>query len=388
MDVGGLQMREVAVITGTRAEYGVLVPLLEAIDRSKALRLSLIATSMHLSEDFGHTVEDIESDGFHVDFAVKTLSRDDSNAGMAISIGRCLEGMAEAFKATSPDIVVVTGDRGEMLAAALAGMYMNVPVAHVHGGDVSGSVDDSIRHAITKVAHVHLVATRVHEHRILRMGEEPWRVHRVGTLALDSLRRAERIPDGELERRYGVDLSEPLALMIQHPVTTDSKRAGDQARMTLDALADLGCQTIVVYPNADSGGRRIIRAIEERAGGPLFHIERSVPHVDFINLMRVANVMVGNSSAGIIEAPFFHLPVVNIGPRQDGRERARNVIDVGYSRREILAALRKAVHDERFARSLQGLRNPHGGGDTSQRIVRLLRTIKLTRRLLEKRMSY
>ena len=381
-------MRKVAVVTGTRAEYGVLVPLLRAIDRSRALRLSLVATSMHLSKDFGHTVEDIGRDGFRVDRTVPTLSRDDSAAAMARSIGRCMEGMAEAFEATSPDMVVVTGDRGEMLAAALAGMYMNVPVAHVHGGDVSGSIDDSIRHAITKVAHVHLVATRGHGRRVLRMGEEPWRVHRVGTLAIDSLRMARRVPDGELERSYGVDLSRPLAIMIQHPVTTDAARAGDQARATLDALEELDLQTVVVYPNADSGGRRIIKAIEERAGNPLFRIHRSIPHEGFANLMRIASVMVGNSSAGLIEAPFFRLPVVNVGTRQDGRERARNVIDSGYGRREIVAALRRALHDARFRSSLRGLRNPHGEGDTSQRIVRVLRTVRIDRRLLEKRIMY
>ncbi len=381
-------MRNIGVITGTRAEYGVLQPLLGAIEGSRSLRLSLIATSMHLSKDFGRTVREITSDGHSIACLVKTLTRDDTGAGMARSIGRCMAGMADAFEENAPDIVVVTGDRGEMLAAAIAGMYMNIPVVHIHGGDVSGSVDDSIRHAITKVAHVHFAATKSHMDRLLRLGEERWRVHRVGTLALDSLRRASRLPIGEVEQRFGVDLSRPLALMLQHTVTTDAKNAGKQASITLDALEALGLQTIVIYPNADAGGRRIIKAIEARRGNPLFHIHRSVAHEDFINLMRVSSVLVGNSSAGIIEAPFFRLPVVNIGPRQDGRERALNVIDTGYDRRAILRALERAVHDETFKRRLKGLRNPHGKGDTSQRIVMVLSGLKLDRRLLEKRITY
>lgn len=220
------------------------------------------------------------------------------------------------------------------------------------------------------------------------MGEEPWRVHMVGTLAIDSLKQTKALSRAELEQRFGVDLDRPVVLCVQHPVTTEAELAASQERRTLSALATLGLQTVIVYPNADSGGRRMIDVIEQYRDRPNFHIFRSIPHVEFANLMRVASVLVGNSSAGIIEAPFYKLPVVNIGSRQLGRERAINVIDVRSNRREILAGLERALHDEGFRRSLHHLKNPYGSGDTSGKIVEVLRGTRLDRRLLEKRMTY
>ncbi len=377
-------VRKIAVITGTRAEYGVLRPLLRAIKDSLTLEETLVVSSMHLSEEFGHTIDEIRMDDFNIGATIEDLPAEDSNAAMVSSIGECIKGMATAFKRIEPDIVLVTGDRGEMLAASITAAYMNIPVAHIHGGDVSGSIDDLVRHAITKFAHIHFPATESSARRISQMGEEPHRILKVGALALDSILNMELPEPDELVDRYGVDLDRPIIIVLQHPVTSESDDAEQQIRITLDAIAGADYQTLIIYPNADSGGRRIIEVIREFENRDLINSFESVPHIDFLALMNISSALVGNSSAGIIEAPSFHLPVVNIGSRQSGRERAENIIDVGHDRTEITNAIVKALGDE--FRSLAGnCINPYGDGMTSARIIKALTDITIDKSLMSKK---
>lgn len=374
-------------MTGTRAEYGILKSVLKEIEANAGLQLSLIVIGMHLSPEFGYTVKEIERDGFKIGAKIAVLHNEDTKVSMAKSIGESLSRTAEALEKINPDILVVLGDRSEMLVGAVAATYMGIPIAHIHGGDVSGNVDEPVRHAITKLAHTHFPATKKSARRIIKMGEESWRVHVVGAPGLDGI-LSEKVPGRrEVARKYDLDLSKPVLLVLQHPVVAEADHAAKQMRETLEAVKSLGLQTILIYPNADAGGRRMIEVIKEYKY-PFVKVFKSVPRRDYLGLMKFASVMVGNSSSGIIEAASFCLPVVNVGTRQEGRQRAGNVIDVSYDRQEIISAVKKALSDMSFREKVKRCRNPYGDGRAGKRIAKILTQVPLDSKLLEKRMTY
>jgi len=376
-----------AVVTYSRAEYAILYPILKAIDAHPSLDYSLIVTGMHLSDEFGHTIDVIKKDGFKIDAEVECLPEDDTGTGMAKSIGTALNKITAELERIKPDLVLVGFDLGVHLATAIAAAHMNIPVAHIHGGEVSGSIDESVRHAITKFAHVHFVATKEAKERVLKLGEEEFRVHLVGAPRLDTILNKERVSKEKIAGNFGLDLETPIILATQHPVTTEEDKAAGQMRTTLEALEELGYQTILSYPNADSGGRRMIGVVEEYSGKKFLKAKKSFDPDEYLALMSMASVMVGNSSSGLIDAPSFELPVVNIGNRQKDRLRAKNVIDVGYNKEEIKQGIEKALGEE-FKKSLEGLENPYGDGTASKKIVDVLAGLKINKKLLEKRMTY
>lgn len=381
--------RKVVVVTGTRAEYGILYPVLKAIEANPELKLSLVVTGMHLSHEFGYTVGDIEKDGFPIYARVDMLLSSDTPGAMAKSIGLGIIGMAQAWEHLKPDVILVLGDRVEPLAAAVSGAYMNIPVAHIHGGDSTrGGLDESARHAITKFAHIHFPATNKSAERIVKMGEDEWRVHVVGSPALDSILNEPLLSPRALAKKFELDLSRLLILVVQHPVTTQVDEAPKQMRETLEAIVDIGYPTVLVYPNSDAGGRRMIELIKEFEEFPFIKTFKSLPRREYLSLMKAASVMVGNSSSGIVEAPSFGLPVTNIGIRQEGRERGKNVIDVGHDRREIAQAVEKALKDKQFLSEVIKCENPYGDGKASHRIAEALSKIEITPRLLRKRITY
>lgn len=382
-------MRRIAVVTGTRAEYGILHSVLKAIKAHPELRLSLVVTGMHLSHEFGYTVQEIEEDGFSIDARVDMLLSSDTSGAMAKSVGLGVIGMAQSWEQLRPDIILVLGDRTEPLAAAVAGAYMNIPVAHIHGGDSSrGGLDEHARHTITKWAHIHLPATKKSAERIIRMGEEEWRVHTVGSPALDSILKEPLLPAEALAKKLGLDLSSSLILLVQHPVTTQVDEAAEQMRETLEAIVEMGYPTVLVYPNSDAGGRRMIMVIKEHEGYPFIKMAKSLPRREYLSVMKAASVMVGNSSSGIIEAPSFGLPAVNIGMRQEGRERGRNVIDVGHNKLEIIKAVEKALTDKQFLEGVRRCENPYGDGKAAPRIAEILSKVEITPELLQKKITY
>ncbi|PIY19779.1 UDP-N-acetylglucosamine 2-epimerase (hydrolyzing) [Candidatus Desantisbacteria bacterium CG_4_10_14_3_um_filter_40_18] len=295
-------------------------------------------------------------------------------------------GMTDALQRIQPDIILILGDRGEMLAGGIAGVYMNIPIAHLHGGEVSGSIDEGIRHAITKLSHIHFPATRESARRIIRMGEEKERVFLVGAPGLDSILNEPLIPIEDLRGQF--ELNGNFILLVQHPVVTEIDAIEKQIRATMEAVMSMGIQTIVLYPNADSGSQAIIRVINEFDNPPMIQIVKSLPHKIYLSLMKYARVLVGNSSSGIIEAPSFHLPVVNIGTRQQGRQRAINVIDVNCNREKIVEAIRFALCDREFKAKVKSCKNPYGDGMASKRIVDVLSSIEIDNNLLQKRNSY
>jgi UDP-N-acetylglucosamine 2-epimerase (non-hydrolysing)/GDP/UDP-N,N'-diacetylbacillosamine 2-epimerase (hydrolysing) len=383
-------MKKVAVVTGTRAEYGILLPVLKAIQARRELKLLLVVTGMHLSRDFGYTVKEIEKDGFKIDARVDMLAADDTLGAMAKSVGQGIINMAQTWEKLKPDIIVVLGDRVEPLAAAISGAYMNIPIAHIHGGDVTGgSIDEFARHAITKFAHIHFPGTKKSAERIIKMGEDTWRVHMVGSPALDAILNEKLLPPRDVIKKFGLDASQPFILLVQHPVTTEVEQVKEQVTETLEALVAIGYPVITLYPNSDAGGRKIIETIKRyEKKYPLFKILPSLPRREYLSLLKVARVLVGNSSSGMIDAPSFALPVVNIGSRQEGRERGVNVIDVGYSRDEIAVAIKKALTDKRFLSKVEKCVNPYGDGKAGIRIAEVLAGIEKTPELIQKKISY
>ena len=375
------------VVTGTRAEYGILKPVLSSIKKHPQLELSLLVTGMHLSHEFGYTINEIEKDGFDIDFKIDMLLSGDTKGSMAKSIAIGILGMTEAIELAKPDIILICGDRSEPFAATIASAYLTVPVAHLLGGDAArgSNIDDSIRHAITKFAHIHFTATKKHKERIIKFGEEPWRVHLVGSPAINSISYLEETSAKNFARKINLNLDKPIILVVQHPTTIGAENTTDEIKETLNAIVELKHQTILIYPNADAGGRNMINVIKKYEKYSFIKTFKNLPHKDYLSLMKVVSVMIGNSSSGIIEAPSFHLPVVNIGPRQKGREQAGNVIDVSYDKNKIIKAIKKALYDSKFKEKVKKCKNPYGDGKTSERIVKILSEVKIDEKLLQKK---
>jgi len=378
--------RIITCMTGTRADYPRVKSVLREISSRPNLELKLIVTGMHLLKKFGYTVEEIEQDGFYIAAKVNMYSDDDSPYGMAKAAARCSDGIADALNKIKPDILLITVDRVETLAAAQAAALMNIPIAHIQGGEVTGTIDESIRHAVTKLSHIHFPATEDAAERIIRMGEEPNNVHTVGCPYLDIIRTLKYRTKEELAVDYGFHPELPLIIFVQHPVTTEYGLALEQISISIEALKKLHeTEIITLYSNADAGGREIIATMNKNHQ---FHVFPSIDSKDFLSLLKHADVLVGNSSTGIREAPSFQLPVVNIGTRQNGRLRAGNVIDVPHDVEKIVMAFKKALYDEDFKKIVNQVTNPYGDGYSAKRIVDILEKVELSQELIQKRIAY
>lgn len=378
--------RKVLYITGNRADYGFMQPVLNKIHAHPSLDLEVIVTGMHVMKEFGNTITIIEKDGYKIH---RISAKFDSSSSSVINfLSAFLENLGKIIDDIHPDIILVAGDRAEMLGGAIVASYYSIPIAHVSGGDVTSTIDEHVRHAITKLANIHFPYTRMSADRIFKMGEDRWRIHTVGSPGVYHMLHQELTPRNELAKRYNLDLTRTYLLMIQHPVTLESDEAPEQIRKTLSAIAELDIQTILVYPNADSGGLQMIKVIEEFAANPTIRPLKSIPLKDFYSLMKHAGAMVGNSSSGIVEAPSYHLPVINIGSRQAGRERGKNVLDVDYDSNEIKQAITTALFDEKFRTRIQKSKNPYNRGDAALKIADVLASVIIDNRLLQKQLRY
>ncbi|MCD6461144.1 MAG: UDP-N-acetylglucosamine 2-epimerase (hydrolyzing) [Thermoplasmata archaeon] len=395
---GGKRIKKVCVVTGTRAEYGLLKPVMRAVENHPSLELQVVATGMHLMPEFGMTYREIERDGFRIEGKVEMILGGDTKKAMAKSVGVGILGLSEVMDTLAPDVVVVLGDRVEALAGALSAVYMGIPLAHIHGGDSArAGMDEYARHAITKLAHLHFVATEKSAERIVKMGEEREKVFVVGAPGLDTILHTPLLSREEACERAGLDPGQPYLLVVQHPVSTDPHRAGEEMRITLEALDEVGVQFVLIYPNADAGGAAMIEVIKEyrnryasgsEGGHPLMRAYESLEHTLYLSLLKHASAMVGNSSSGIIEAPSLGVPVVNIGTRQEGRERGDNVLDVPPVKESIVEAVRRALEDEEFIRKAGNTVNPYGDGHAGERIARILADVEITPELLRKKLTY
>lgn len=371
-------MRTVAVVTAARSDFGIYRPVLRRIAIEQDLKLRLIVTGMHLSPEFGMTVNEIEREGFEVDEKVDMLLSGDSPTSIAKSMGIALIGMAQVYERVRPDVLLVLGDRFEMHAAAVASVPFRICLAHIHGGETTeGAIDDAFRHSITKLSHLHFASTEFHGRRIVQMGEDPWRVTVSGAPGLDNLLSFQAMARRALEAKLQFALDRPCVLVTFHPVTREYEQTEEHMKELLLAVERSGCRAVFTYPNADTNGRLIIRMIHEFAkSSDRVKVVENLGTDTYFSLMKHVDAMVGNSSSGIVEAASFKLPVVNVGNRQRGRQRARNVIDVGNRSDQILAGIRQAL-TERFRAELQDLVNPYGDGRASERIVERLRTVSI-----------
>ena len=381
-------MRTIAAVTTSRADYGIYSPVLRAMQSAPGLRVRLIVSGSHLSPEFGMTVRAIEGDRFEIAERIEIHLESDTPQATTKSMALALSGFGEAFARWSPDILLVLGDRFEMHAAALAALPFRIPVAHIHGGEASlGAFDDALRHSITKLSHLHFVSTHEHARRVIQMGEEPWRVTVSGAPSLDNLRTVSLRSRNEIERRHNLRLDEQFLLVTFHPATLDSERPEDQARALFDAIESIGLPAVITMPNADPGGQTIRTVIRERAAkNSLLQPVESVGTESYFSLMALAATMVGNSSSGMIESASFELPVVNVGLRQQGRVRGRNVIDVAVTAEAIRAGVNEAL-TPRFRAGLKGLKNPYENGGAAGVIVGRLQVVDLGPSLILKRFA-
>lgn len=378
-------MRRIAVVSTGRSDYSIYRPLLRAIQDHPELELQVLVTGMHLDDRFGRTVDLVARDGFPVAARIPVLQDDDSPQGIAAAMAASVAGFGDHYADSPPDVLVVLGDRFEMFAAALAAVPFNLPILHLHGGELSeGAMDDRFRHALTKLSHLHGVATETYRRRVLQLGEEPWRVLCCGALALDNLRTVQRLTRAELEARFDLDLREPPLLVTLHPTTNAPELAGPQTDALLDALQQLDLPVVFTMPNADTAGSVIRARVLEfcRAHANARWVENFGPEA-FYSMLAEARAMVGNSSSGLLEAPSFALPVVNLGDRQKGRLRAANVIDVPFEPAAIVAAVLTALTPE-FRAQAAGQEAFFGDGHAAERLVDLLATVPLDARLRDK----
>jgi UDP-hydrolysing UDP-N-acetyl-D-glucosamine 2-epimerase len=381
-------VRTIAAVTVGRSDYGIYRSILRRIASEPELQLQVIASGMHLAPEFGYTADMIEKDGFTISDRVETLLASDTPESVGKSMALGVAGFAQVFARSRPDIVVVLGDRFDMYPAALAALPFRIPVAHVHGGEVSfGAIDDALRHSMTKLSHLHFVSTEEYARRVIQMGEEPWRVTVSGAPALDSLDPASRLSRAEMEKRFGLRLDRPPLLVTFHPATLRHEQVEEQTGELLAAIEGSGEPAVFTSPNADTGGRKARAMIEKYVSGSsrAWFVE-NFGQQGYFSIMQEALAMVGNSSSGIVEAASFHLPVVNVGERQDGRHRAGNVIDVDYSRKAILDGLRRALSPE-FRAEVKTIRNPYQSPNNTaaQVITERLKSVALNDGLLTKR---
>ena len=380
-------MRTIATITGSRGEWGYIRPILRCIEKDPALDYRIIATHMHLLPTFGSSVREIEADGFHVDERLYMTLDGYTSQTMTKSLGLFLLELPTVLQRMRPDIILLAGDRGEQLVGALAGLHLGIPVAHIQAGELSGNVDGIVRHAITKLAHIHFAANEEFAQRVRRLGEQDFRIFVTGAPLVDELVDEGAItPEDELRQKYRLPEQERLVLSVQHPVTEEEADAGHQVGETISALMELDWPTIFVYPNADAGSEHIRQRLSTLKR-PKVRMFRNLPRQDYLGLMRMAAVVVGNSSSGIMEAPSFGKPTVNIGRRQNGRPQACNVINVGYYKEEILTALKRAT-SAAFVAQAKTSKNPYGDGKASSKIVDILKNVEINEKLLFKELTY
>lgn len=375
--------RHFCYVTGTRADFGLMEGTLRRIHAHPQLALSVCVTGMHLSPLHGNTVAEVERSGLRVCGRIPVALEKADGAAMAAALAHSLLGLVPVLQQEQPAAVILLGDRGEMLAGAIAAIHLNIPVVHVHGGERSGTVDEPVRHAISKLAHYHFTATAAARERLIRMGEDPAHVFVTGAPGLDGITDGFRRTRAELCAGLGLDPARPVALLLYHPVLQTADDAGREMTEVLVAVESTGVQVVCLTPNADAGNRAIREEIARVAQRPGFRVATHFSRPDYLSWLAAADVLVGNSSSGIIEAASFGLPVVNVGDRQQGRERNANTADVPAERTAIHAALVAALRHGRFP-----CQNIYGDGRAGKKIVELLSTLPFPKDLLNKSNAY
>ncbi len=365
-------MKKICVVTGTRAEYGLLRPLIKRINEDNQLELQIIATGMHLSPEFGSTYKEIGNDGFNIDEKIEILLSSDTPVGISKSIGLGIIGFADVFERLKPDMIIILGDRYEVFAAASAAMVSRIPIAHLHGGETTeGAIDEAIRHSITKMSYLHFTSTEKYRQRVIQLGEDPERVFNVGAIGIESIKELKLLNKSELEKSISFKLDKKTALVTFHPVTLEnntSKKQFQELLNALDKFKDL--KIIFTKANSDTNGRIINSMIDEYVYSNKNRTIAftSMGQLRYLSAMKYIDLVIGNSSSGIIEAPYFNVPTINIGDRQKGRTQAQSIINCKPIKQDIYYSIIKAL-SEKFINSIKDASNPYGNGVVSKKIL-------------------
>lgn len=382
-------MRRIAVVTGTRAEYGLLKNTLKKIIDNKDLELQLIVTGSHLSEEFGYTVKEIEKDGFHIEEKLPILMRNSNKDGISKEMGLLMIQLSQTFERIKPDILLILGDRYEIFAASSAAMVMNIPIAHISGGEITeGAIDEQIRHSITKMAHIHFPGAEVYAENIKNMGEESWRVFNVGDPGIENIKLTNFLSEEELKTELNIQVDKDTLLVTYHPVTLERNILPYQIDNLIKALGKVNKNMIITYPNADNGGDYIIKRLEEFSReNTNVHLFKNLGILRYLSVMRLCGAVIGNSSSALVEAPYLKIPVVNIGNRQKGRMMAENIISCSNECEDIILAINKSLSGG-FKEQVKHIKSLYGEGNTSEEIVKVLETIEINDALLKKKLVW
>jgi GDP/UDP-N,N'-diacetylbacillosamine 2-epimerase (hydrolysing) len=369
------EKRKIFVVIERRADYSRYRPILQKMKADPYFDIYLVVTGVCLLDIHGKDVNYIKDDSFEINAQLKMfkIDRPDTGGEMVRSMARVMGSLVDELEKAQPDIVLSGFDIGANLSVTIAAAHMNIPVAHIQGGEVTGSIDESIRHAMSKFAHIHFPATELSKQRLIRMGEDPDNIYVVGCPSIDVLRETPLVEIDALEEYFQLDFNKPVLLMIQHPVTTEAEESFLQIKATVDAIRELEVQTVALLPNNDAGYSKIIDYIKQ--SGMKWY--PSLPTDIFINLYRNVSALIGNSSSGIHETPTMKIPAINIGNRQQGREKATNTIDVSHEKGAIVAAIHKALEDTTFLQKVKSINNPYGDGTSAEKIVKILKTVSL-----------
>jgi GDP/UDP-N,N'-diacetylbacillosamine 2-epimerase (hydrolysing) len=375
-------VKKIIAITGTRADYGIYSSVFKKLN--KHFDFSIIVTGMHLSSDRGYTIKEIKKDKYRICGVVDINQKENTLSAMADSVGHAINGFTKIFKKENPDLLMVLGDRGEMLAGAISAIHLNIPVTHLHGGELSGSVDENLRHAMTKLSHVHFVSNIEHRNRVIQLGESPEYVFNVGAPSLDNIKNKKLLSRNSISKKYGID-TEKYFILLFHPTTTDSESPGKQIKIILDSFDVIDLPIIAVKSNTDAGGNKINKVLlEYQKKNKNFKLFSSIPYLDYLSLLKYSSLLIGNSSSGIIESPSFKIPVINVGNRQRGRMRSKNILDVDFSIQGIKKAIKKSLTDKKFKDSIKRIKNPYGDGFSSDKILDVLKKLKSKSKLINK----
>ena len=386
--------KKIIAITGARSEYDLMFSIYDKLRKNENFDFSLIVTGPHLSETYGLTSQYIEKDGFKIVDWVFNLIDSGEKLARVSSIGNQIPLIAQTLYREKPDIVIVAGDREDVMSVALICAYMNIPLAHFFGGDIAkdGNIDNSIRYATSKLAHIHFVTLEQHKQTLLRLGEDEWRIFVVGNPALDRFLNTSVISKKELLTKLVVDfnLFNDYAVLIQHSIITEVEIQSKQIRITLDALVESGIKCFINFPNSDAGSHAIIQAYNEYIirYPEQFSLFKNLDREMFVNLLRNARFLIGNSSSGLLEAPSLGLPVINVGLRQKGRVHGKNVLFVDNNNEQILAAIFKVLNDDSFLSDVAKKENPYGKGNTSEKVMSILMETEINDNLIYKNITY
>ena len=380
-------MKKIMIITGSRGEWGYIRPIMRLIDKRDDVQYVLVVTNMHLLPAYGSSYKEIENDGFKIHYKVHMSLDGYSHVTQAKSLGIFLNALPDIIDNEKPDWILLAGDRGEQLMGAIAGAYTYTPVAHIQAGELSGNIDGMTRHAIGKLVHLHFAANQDAADRLIKLGEEPFRVHNVGAPQIDEMVNAQFTSLEEIEEKLCVKLQDGYILGVMHPVTEEADKAEAQAEIFIKSLNQFKEPKIIILPNNDAGSKGVKMAINEYREGE-YHMYANLKREDYLGLLKNANCIVGNSSSGLLEAPTFNVPAVNIGIRQNMRFRGINVIDVPFEQEKVVEAISKAMSNEFHSYLQRECTNPYGDGHSSERILNLLINTKIDQKLLVKKLTY